>query len=121
MHSDTIMDLEFYRNDDMTAEMVKDKCLETLNDIDWKGQVSFNTQTTIETAIELAQQGLDGGLEGTYQLQPDDLNFHSWMQYAFLCTILYNRNRAIRKYTILRKCYLTLSLKCPLIFDREYD
>ena len=105
-----IMDLEFYRNDDMTAEMVKDKCLEALNDINWKGQVSFNRQTTIETAIELAQQGLDGGLEGTYQLQPDDLDFHRWMQFAFLCTILYNRDRDTRKYTILRKCYFKLAL-----------
>ena len=108
MNSDTIMDLELYRNDDLTAEKIKDKCLDALNDINWKGQVAFNQQTTVEIAIKLAQEGLDGGLEGTYQLQPDDLNFHNWMQYAFLCTILYNRNRSTRKYTILRKCYLNM-------------
>ena len=103
------MDLERFRNDDETAETVKDKCLDALNDITWMGQIEFDQQTTITTAIELAQQGLDGGLEGTYNLQPTDLNFHEWMQFAYLCTILYNRNRTIKKYTILRKAtYQTL-------------
>ena len=99
------MDLEFFRNDDATAEMVKDKCLDILNDINWKEQVNFTDETTIDGAIELALEGLDGGLEGTYRLQPDDLQFHKWMRYAYLCTILYNRNRQQRRFTILRKCF----------------
>ena len=99
------MDLESYRNDDETAEVVKEKCLDALNEINWMGQVTFTPETTIDGAIELALQGLDGGLEGTYELQPTGLQFHEWMQYAYLCTILYNRNRSIRRYTILRKCF----------------
>ena len=96
------MDLESYRNDDDTAEDVKDKCLNALNDIKWMNHINFDEDATVEYAIELARQGLDGGLEGTFQLQPRDLNFHCWMQFAHLCTILYNRNRTIKKYTILR-------------------
>ena len=99
------MDLEHFRNDDETAEMVKEKCLVILNDITWMGQITFAQNTTVETAIEYARQGLDGGLEGTFQLQPVDTNFHSWMQFAQLCTILYNRGRVNQRYTILRKCY----------------
>ena len=96
------MDLESYRNDDNTTEEVKDKCLNSLNDIQWRNHINFTKHTTIESAIELARQGLDGGLEGTFQLQPQDLDFHCWMQFASLCTILYNRNRTNKKYTILR-------------------
>ena len=96
------MDLEFFRNDDATAEVVKDKCLDALNEIRWMQQIEFNEHTTIEMAIAWARQGLDGGLEGTYNLQPTDLSFHCWMQYALLCTILYNRDHTNKRYTILR-------------------
>ena len=98
------MDLESYKNDDNTAEMVKDRCLAALNDIVWMDQLQFTDQTTIAVAIEYARQGLDGGLEGTFQLQPTDLDFHEWMQFAYLCTLLYNRNRNEKRYTILRNC-----------------
>ena len=112
------MDLEYYRNDDQTAEVVKSKCLDALNDIKWSEQVNFTPETTINDAIELALQGLDGGMEGTYQLQPDGLQFHEWMQYAYLCTILYNRNRSLRRYTILRKCF---NHAChELCYNREF-
>ena len=103
------MDLEMYRNDDVTADEAKDKCLNSLNDILWMSPVKFTNKTTIESAIELARQRLDGGLEGTFQLQPSNLNFHRWMQFAHLCTILHKRNRAIQKYTILRIATYTKS------------
>ena len=96
------MDLESFRNDDASAEVIKTKCLNALNDIQWLDQLTFDETTTVKMAIEWARQGLDGGLEGTFKLQPSDLSFHCWVDYAHLCTILYNRNRTNQRYTILR-------------------
>ena len=89
-------------NDTATAAEVKIKCLATLQEIDWMNQIQFTDESTVAMAMDLARQGLDGGMEGTLKLQPKNLNFHDWMQYAHLCTILYNRTKVPEKYTILR-------------------
>ena len=101
--------LETLGNDAATAETVKQKCLESLDTIDWMHQINFCKDSTIAEAINFARQGLDGGREGTLQLQPTDLDFHAWMQYAHLCTILYNRTHLPAKYTIIRNCYHSYS------------
>ena len=94
--------LEFLENDAVTAAAVKQKCLESMDTIDWMHQIQFNKESTVAEAINFARQGLDGGREGTLQLQPVDLDFHAWMQYAHLCTILYNRTHLPAKFTIIR-------------------
>ena len=110
------MNLESSRNDDASARVVKSKCLGALEEIQWMNQIQFDDKTTIKMAIEWARQGLDGGLEGTMKLQPSNLNFHCWMDYAHLCTILYNRNRNEQRYTILRNAS---NLHAIVIVDRE--
>ena len=52
----------------------------------------------------------DGGLAWALQVRPTNSCFKSWMDFAFLLTVSYNRTRNQRHYTILRNEYFLLEL-----------
>ena len=90
------------------VQWIKDKCLEALNSVEWVENVQYEANVTVSIATNLARRGFDGGKEAVLCLQPAEDDFGSWMAYAGLCTVLYNRGRTTKKYTILRNCYVNL-------------
>ena len=93
------------------VQWIKDKCMEALDHVDWIDNVRYPEDVTVGVATRLARQGLDGGKTAVLQLRPKNDDFGGWMAYAGLCTVLYNRGRASKKYTILRNCYIRFIAK----------
>ena len=107
-------------------EFIKRKCQEALAQVTWANNICYNNNITIAVATELARQGLDGGKEAVWNLQPKTNDFHSWIDYAGLCTVLYNCGKTCKKFTILRKCCEILNnnfppTECCLHSEEQYS
>ena len=75
--------------------------LEALKDkIEWNNSGSARS---IKDALEELKEGRDIGWEGTKDLMPSSEDFHHWMHYAYLLTIIHNRDCEPKRYSITRK------------------
>ena len=97
------MDLEFIVASPEEIIEIKQKCLQALESVCWRNDIQYESNTTLTNAIHYGRQGHDAGREQALHLQPTTNLFHDWMDYAAYCTVLYNRDNDIPKYTILRK------------------
>ena len=86
---------------DCDINEIKNRCAWARNAISWRNNVVLE-DSNIDTALEFARNGLDGGLATIEKLEPKDNNHSSWMKYAHLLTIYYNNERKEKRYTILR-------------------
>ena len=89
--------------DDKAFRDVFHRCNSALEDIRWQNNAAPSSDLTFAQALEAAKEGKDMGLSFTKSLQPQSRNHNEWMDYSLLLTMLFNRNRPFRKYTILRK------------------
>ena len=85
---------------------VERKCNDLMFKINWQNNVQYTDATTLADAIALVKENKDGGLEGALQVRPVNSCFKSWMDFAFLLTMCYNRNHEQKYFTILRNEYL---------------
>ena len=81
---------------------LREKCNNAINDINWTNTADL-TNCDYKRALQLAREGQDGGPTATKRFEPTNNNHHKWMKYAHLLTVLYNRNRSVKRFTILRK------------------
>ena len=79
------------------------RCESALEDIRWTNTAENASSLTLKQALVAARLGHDAGLEHTKSLQPSSTCHAEWMDYVYLLTMLFNRNRPFRKFTILRK------------------
>ena len=101
------------------VQWIIDKCMEAINQIEWIENVQYDDNVTVSVATNLARRGFDGGKDAILQLQPAENDFGGWMAYAELCTVLYNRGRTTKKYTILRNCYANKYTNIHTLSNRE--
>lgn len=73
-----------------------------MEDIRWTNTADVVGDLTLVRALEFAKNDQDAGYENTLSLQPKTDCHHEWMEYARLLTLLFNRNRVFKKFTILR-------------------
>ena len=83
-------------------EIIVAKCYSALDHVTWRCDILFDASTTITLATQYARQGHDAGLEAMLDLAPPTTDFHEWINYALLCTVLYNRDNEPQRFTILR-------------------
>ena len=81
---------------------IKSKCLEALAAVTWRRDIEYEPGVSIKTATQYARQGHDAGYDVVARLQPDSDDFHEWIDFTELCTVLFNRDNLPPKYTILR-------------------
>lgn len=67
--------------------------------IQWNNQSSA---TSIKDAIADMKLGKDIGWMGTNALMPKSDDFHHWMHFAHLLTVIYNRDCSPKKFSIIR-------------------
>ena len=65
----------------------------------WNNQGSARS---IKDSIEEVKMGNDIGWMGTKNLMPRSDDFHHWMHFAHLLTVLHNRDCSPKKFSILR-------------------
>ena len=82
---------------------IRSRCESALEDIRWSNTAENSSSLTLEQALVAARNGHDAGLEHTRSLQPTSNSHNDWMDYVYLLTLLFNRNRPFRKFTILRR------------------
>ena len=93
----------------------KKKCQEAIKDIQWSHGTPFQPNITIVEALKMARNGEQFCKETIDNLEPKGENHAEWMNFIHLLTILYNRNKEIKKYTILRKRMLITNMhKCRI-------
>ena len=98
----------------MTAqefERTRDSCNWALTRITWKNNATVDAAQSRSKALLAANNGMDPGHDKTRSLAPQTMLYHEWMQYAHLLTILYNRDRAEKRFTILRKGCMSMLQK----------
>ena len=78
------------------------KCAMALEDINWVHDAEITGSLTMDKALEEAMNGRDLGLLVTRSFEPSTESFHAWMDYAYLLTMLSNRERPFKKFSILR-------------------
>ena len=84
----------------------KNKCHAAINDIKWDPEAQLLPQLTTTTALSMARAGDNFRKSDVIKLEPQNTKYEEWMNFVHLLTILYNRNRKNKKYTILRNgCY----------------
>ena len=84
-------------------EDAKSRILDELNGM--KNAISWNyqgTATTVKEAIAEIKDGKDIGWQQTWRLMPTSACYHDWMDFAFLLTLIYNRDNEPKRFTILR-------------------
>ena len=81
---------------------ILEKCRNAIDNTSWYNNYSFPAGITIHQAIQLARSNKDAGPTGAKQLEPNNLDFHAWMDYVHLLTIYYNIGKTTKKFTILR-------------------
>ena len=81
---------------------VSHRCEMAMEDIKWTNTADFTGDLTLNRAVEFAKNGQDAGYENTLSIQPKTACHHEWMEFARLLTLLFNRNREFKKFTILR-------------------
>ena len=81
---------------------IRHKCNMAIEDIVWFHDAEIPGNLTMDKALEVAMSGKDMGLIVTRALQPSSNSYHAWMDYAHLLTMLFNRGRPFKKFSILR-------------------
>ena len=84
--------MEWLTNLTMSEEKIariKVKLLKYNELIEWKNNASCSN---ISEMVAAAKMDLDAGREKTEMLMPDR-SFHQWVEYCFIYTRLYNRDR----------------------------
>ena len=56
----------------------------------------------LKEAIRKAKLGIDIGRQNTEALIPEDMNHHNWMDFAFLVTMLANRDNEPQIMTMIQ-------------------
>ena len=67
-------------------------CNDLLDKINWKNNVQYPANITLDQAIILANEGKDDGLMGIYLILPRDDNCQKWLDYLGYLTLLYRNN-----------------------------
>ena len=73
-----------------------------------KDKISWNNNgsaRSIKDSLTELKEGKDIGWEGTKSLMPSSDDFHHWMNFAYLLTIIHNRDCEPKRYSITRKRY----------------
>ena len=83
-------------------DTINTDCENALNQVLWYTNADLSNCSSIRQAIQLARDGLDGGPTAIEKFKPNNGNFTAWMNYAHLITVYYNRDKRVKKYTILR-------------------
>ena len=81
---------------------VQRKCFETIPKVQWLHNIEYDDNTTLADAVKFIKLNQDGGLDGILKLTPTTSCFHSWMDFAFIITVAYNRTHNPALFTILR-------------------
>ena len=63
---------------------------------------------TVADAIQEIKSGKDIGWHNTRLMTPSTDDHHAWMEFAYLITLIYNRDAANKRYTILRIGYFNI-------------
>ena len=100
-------------------EYISHKCEMAMEDIKWTSTAIITGDLSLAKALEAARTNQDVGYEKTLALQPTNGSHHEWMDFVFLLTMLFNRDRAFKKFTILRNGLLHFVMHKPysLILD----
>ena len=97
--------IQYFRMDTMIM-VDEEKKKRILNELDQMQQnTNWNQMGKAETvadAIQEIKSGKDIGWHNTWLLQPQSDCHHAWMEFAFLITLIYNRDATKKRYTILR-------------------
>ena len=84
----------------------KRKCHDAMESINWNCNTPLLPNLTTIEALVMARAGDMFNKTTVELLEPQDGEYNEWMNFVHLLTILYNRNRTYKKYTILRTgCY----------------
>ena len=62
----------------------------------------LGTAKNIAEATREAVAGRDLGWEQTRKLMPNNYDHHHWMNFAHLLTVLYNRDKELKRFSIIR-------------------
>ena len=81
---------------------IQKKCQEAITDITWDPEANLMPNITLSEAREMAKVGKIFHKDTILRLEPQNAKYAEWMNFVHLLTILYNRNRIYKKYTILR-------------------
>lgn len=87
---------------DEDLQRIQADCNQAITRITWSYNADLSNCISIKQAIQLAREGYDGGPEALEIFKPKTKVFSEWMDYVHLLTVYYNRNKEIRKFTILR-------------------
>ena len=71
-----------------------------------KTTIKWNNQgqaKSIQASIAEMKNGLDIGWQRTADLEPRSDDFHHWMHFSYLLTVIHNRDNSPKKYSIIRK------------------
>ena len=69
-----------------------------------KQSVNWNNNgnaKSIQESIAEMKSGLDIGWQRTADLEPRSDDFHHWMHFCYLLTVIYNRDNSPKKYSII--------------------
>ena len=94
--------------DDKEKAAIEDKCDEVIQSIEWKKNAAPGDCINIERALQSARKGYDGGPEATINLKPKTNSHSSWMNFVHLLTVYYNRDKLVKRYTILRNRIISM-------------
>ena len=72
---------------------IDDDCQAALKQVSWNNNADLANCFSIKQAIQLARDGFDGGPAAIEKFKPKDAAYNSWMDYAHLITVYYNRNK----------------------------
>ena len=86
-----------------TKRRINDELESMKTSINWN---NLGSAKNIAEATREAVKGRDLGWEGTRAMMPNNYDFHHWMNYAHLLTVLYNRDHEIKRFSILRNAII---------------
>ena len=72
---------------------------------------NLSSATSIKDAIEDMKQNKDIGWMGINSLMPKSDDFHHWIHFAHLLTVIYNRDCSPKKFSIIRNGILLFIIR----------
>ena len=86
----------------------KNQCDKAIEEIIWPQNIPLLSEINLKQALQMAKDGQKISKKTAQALEPANLCFHEWMDYAHMLTIYFNSCNQQCKYTILRiGCYQT--------------
>ena len=61
--------------------LFRDHCIDTVNAMKWKNNISFQPDITIEEAQEKSIHGLDAGRLGAFMVMPPTKDYYQWVKF----------------------------------------